>query len=80
MAEHQPELTKITDQFKLTKRQEKIYSSVGGAPHLDGGYTVFGQLVSGFEVLDSIAAVPTDKKDRPLKPVIMEMEVISSID
>ena len=80
MADHQTEITAITDQFKLNSVQEEIYTTVGGAPHLDGGYTVFGELISGFEVLDSIASVRTNKKDRPLNPVIMEMEVISAID
>lgn len=48
------------------------YMNEGGSPHLDGNYTVFGQLVEGFDVLDKIAATPTSKdtdKDRPLEDV-----------
>lgn len=48
------------------------YMKEGGSPHLDGNYTVFGQLVKGFDVLDKIAATPTSKgedKDRPLEDV-----------
>lgn len=80
IAEHKPGIEAVANSFKLNKHQEALYSTVGGAPHLDGGYTVFGQLIEGFDVLDSIAAVPTDKKDRPLEPVIMEMKVISALD
>ncbi len=56
---------------KLTKQQQQIYTSVGGAPHLDGDYTVFGQVVSGLEVIDKIAAVQCDRFDRPLKNIKM---------
>ena len=38
------------------------------APHLDGSYAAFGQLVEGFDVLDRIASVPTNWMDRPLEP------------
>ncbi len=51
-----------------------VYKSIGGSPHLDQGYTVFGELISGFTVLDSIAAVATSKgpdRDRPLKDVVI---------
>ena len=80
MAENQTKISEIASGFKLNSEQEALYTSVGGAPHLDGGYTVFGELISGFEVLDQIAAVRTNANDRPLQPVIMEMEVISSQD
>lgn len=49
-----------------------VYTKEGGSPHLDGNYTVFGQLVKGFDVLDKIAAAPTSKgedKDRPIEDV-----------
>ena len=42
------------------------------APHLDGGYAAFGHVVSGIEVVDEIAAVPTDWNDKPRTPVVME--------
>lgn len=42
------------------------------APHLDGGYAAFGKLTSGFDVLDKIASVRTDRGDCPLSPVIIE--------
>ena len=57
--------------------QEKIdaYTSVGGAPHLDDGYTVFGEVISGLEVIDKIAAVDKDGADRPLKDVHFTIKV-----
>lgn len=57
---------------KLPSEHRAVYKSIGGTPHLDQGYTIFGELVKGFEVLDSIAAVPTSGRqggDRPLKDV-----------
>lgn len=56
--------------------QLEIYSTVGGAPHLDGDYTVFGQVVSGLEIIDKIAAVETDGAARPLKDIKISVKVI----
>ncbi len=47
----------------------EVYKTVGGTPHLDGSYTVFGEVVEGLDVVDRIAAVPTDNSDRPNTPV-----------
>lgn len=44
---------------KYSDEDKKAYREEGGTPHLDGGYTVFGQLVEGFDVLDRIATTPT---------------------
>jgi cyclophilin family peptidyl-prolyl cis-trans isomerase len=55
--------------IKFTAEQRMVYKSVGGAPHLDYGYTVFGEVIEGFEVIDAIGAVPTDERDRPLNDV-----------
>ena len=62
--------------FKLTEEQKKIYTTVGGTPHLDGGYTVFGEVIEGLSVIDSIAAQPKGANDRPLKDIKMEIKVI----
>lgn len=58
-------------QVKITPEMRAVYKEIGGSPHLDGQYTVFGEVVSGFEVLDSIQKVPTDEYDRPLEDVRM---------
>jgi cyclophilin family peptidyl-prolyl cis-trans isomerase len=60
----------------LTAEQRRIYSTTGGTPHLDGAYTVFGRLVQGFEILDRIAAVETDRANRPIQDVRMTMSVL----
>jgi peptidyl-prolyl cis-trans isomerase B (cyclophilin B) len=57
---------------KIPVDQRAVYKTLGGTPQLDQGYTVFGELVSGFDVLDSIASTPTSKaadRDRPLQDV-----------
>jgi len=59
-----------------TEEQRKTYSTVGGAPHLDGQYTVFGQVADGFDVIDKIAAVKTGQMDRPVEEVKMTIKII----
>nr|WP_214448816.1 peptidylprolyl isomerase [Flavihumibacter rivuli] len=57
---------------KLPAAHREVYKTIGGAPHLDSNYTVFGEVVKGLEVVDSIAAVPTSGRqggDRPLSNV-----------
>ena len=53
----------------FTPQQRDAYTTQGGSPHLDGDYTVFGQLVEGFEVLDKIASAPTGRADRPVEDI-----------
>ena len=59
----------------LTQQQIDVYTTVGGVPHLDGAYTVFGKVVDGLEVVEKIADVRTDASDRPVQDVIMTVEV-----
>ena len=56
-------------------QQKKRYQKEGGAPHLDGEHTVFGQMISGWEVLDQLAALPTDNSDWPLQRVEVRMNL-----
>lgn len=56
--------------------KRKIYRQVGGAPHLDGQHTVFGEIYEGLDVLHEMANVKTDQSDWPKVPLIMKMEVI----
>ena len=62
--------------FKFNEEQREIYTTIGGYPSLDGGYTVFGEIVEGLEVLDKIAAMETDKNNRPLEDVKMKIEMV----
>lgn len=64
------------DSFKLSEAQRKLYSSIGGVPHLDGAYTIFGEVIEGLAVIDSIATVETNKHDRPIEDVVMKIEII----
>lgn len=54
---------------KLTPEVREAYKAKGGTPHLDGQYTVFGEVVEGLSVVDEIQWVETDKNDRPLEDV-----------
>ena len=64
-------------EIDITPEQELVYTTVGGTPHLDGEYTVFGEVVNGLEVVDAIQRVRRDRNDRPLKDVrIMKAELI----
>ena len=63
--------------FKYSEAQRRQYKTFGGTPHLDGQYTVFGEIVEGFDVLDKISAVETSKGDRPKEDVkIISMKVV----
>ena len=59
----------------LTDAQKQIYKTVGGTPHLDGNYTVFGEVIQGLDVLDAIAKQPRDANNRPQKNIAMQVKV-----
>ncbi len=54
---------------KFTAEQRQVYKTIGGAPHLDGTYTIFGEVISGMEVADKIVQVETDRQWRPLEDI-----------
>lgn len=64
------------DSVKLTPEMKSAYTTIGGAPHLDNAYTVFGEVIKGQDVIDRIEGVGTDSHDRPLEDVrIISMEI-----
>ncbi len=64
-------------EFQFTEAQKEAYTEVGGSPWLDGGYTAFGEVISGLQVIDSIASQRVKPRiNRPLKDIPMQMEVI----
>lgn len=74
----EPELDNLSQRsgFKYTPAQRMTYKMKGGTPFLDNNYTVFGELETGIEVVDKIAAVPKGAMDRPVQDVRMKMELI----
>ena len=60
----------------FTQESIDIYTTIGGTPHLDGSYTIFGEIVVGLEILDRIAATQTDSYDRPIKDVIYSISLV----
>ena len=67
----------LQPQFTFTPEQIQAYTTVGGTPHLDQEYTVFGEVVEGLEIVDLIQEVETDRNDRPSADVkIIKMSII----
>jgi len=64
--------TKLT----YTEEQYKTYETIGGTPHLDMDYTVFGEVIEGLDVIDKIAEVKKDKRDRPLGDIKMTIKIV----
>jgi peptidyl-prolyl cis-trans isomerase B (cyclophilin B) len=59
-----------------TPEQKKIYETIGGTPFLDGQYTVFGEITDGLDVIDKIAAVQKDARDRPVNDIKMTIKIV----
>jgi len=61
---------------KLSARcQFYIVQNPAGIPRLDGGYTVFGRIIKGMDIIDRIVNVPRDKQDQPLSPITLRVEI-----
>jgi cyclophilin family peptidyl-prolyl cis-trans isomerase len=71
----QPLIDKEAKPFKYTEEQRNIYKTTGGTPHLDQGYTVFGEVVEGLDVLDKIASTAVGANDRPVNDVRMKVKI-----
>jgi len=73
----QDDMDRFVSQGKpYTETQMAIYKKLGGTPFLDFEYTVFGEIIDGFDVIDAIAAVQKDGQDRPLDNIVMKVELI----
>jgi peptidylprolyl isomerase len=64
-------------EYRISPEQRAVYNNIGGTPFLDGTYTVFGEVVSGLDVVDKIAAVETNEGDKPLTDIrIIKMKLV----
>lgn len=66
----------LNQENKKRANQIEAYTTVGGTPHLDDAYTVFGKVIKGLDVLDKIAEEQTGPGDKPLNPIIMNVDVV----
>lgn len=62
--------------IEFSEEQRAAYTTVGGYPDLDGKYTIFGECISGFDVIDKIAALKTDKNNRPITDVKISVTIL----
>ena len=62
--------------FKIPEWQRQVYKTIGGSPHLDKNYTVYGEVVKGLEMVDNIATTPTGKANRPKEDIKMTVTVL----
>lgn len=62
--------------YKLSEAEIEAYTTVGGTPQLDGAYTVFGEVIDGFDIIDKIATVEKNHADRPLKDIAIKMSIL----
>jgi peptidyl-prolyl cis-trans isomerase B (cyclophilin B) len=62
----------VNPDFKFSEEAVKNYTTIGGTPHLDGEYTVFGEVIEGLDVLDKIAFTETRPGDRPVKDILIK--------
>lgn len=73
-------LYEAKEHHTFTEEQKQVYKTIGGTPHLDGTYTVYGEVIVGLDVVDRIAEKETGKNDRPLENVRMKMLMIQKIN
>jgi cyclophilin family peptidyl-prolyl cis-trans isomerase len=64
--------------FAFSDGQYEAYTTLGGTPHLDGAYTVFGETIKGFDVIDKIAAAETGIADRPVSDIVMSIKIVGN--
>jgi len=76
IARIKPVAMKGVEEFRFSEDQKQVYSSIGGTPHLDANYTVFGEIYDGLDIIDKIAGAETDGRNRPLIDVKMAIKIV----
>lgn len=61
---------------RFTEEETEIYTTLGGSPHLDGAYTVFGEVIEGMDVLEKLMNMPVDAYDRPLTDIRYSIKIL----
>jgi cyclophilin family peptidyl-prolyl cis-trans isomerase len=68
---------KRTEGYEIPEEHKQIYRTIGGIPHLDSRYTVFGEVIKGMDIVDKICEVQTDKNDRPRQAVMIKRVIVN---
>lgn len=67
---------RIHPRYRIPDHQRAVYKKIGGTPHLDTHYTVFGEVVEGLDVLDKLILAETDSNDRPKTDIRMQIKIV----